>query len=57
MVNFAPCGNSKIFNSMSTSGTLFSQCTSAVGTSDYDAQMCSIKFCKGDENLRPVYKI
>ena len=27
-----------------------------VGTSDFDTQMSGIKFWKGDENLRPVYK-
>ncbi len=27
-----------------------------VGTGDFDAQMCGIKFWNGDENLRPVYK-
>ncbi len=27
-----------------------------VGTIDFEAQMCDIKFWKGDENLRPVYK-
>jgi hypothetical protein len=29
----------------------------ALGTSDFDAQMYGIKFWKGNENLRPVYKI
>jgi hypothetical protein len=28
----------------------------ALGTSDFDAQMCGIKFWKGDENLRLVSK-
>jgi hypothetical protein len=27
-----------------------------VGTRDFDAQTSGIKFWKGDENLRPVYK-
>jgi hypothetical protein len=27
-----------------------------IGTSDFDAQMCGIKFWKGDENLRPVFR-
>jgi hypothetical protein len=27
-----------------------------LGTSDFDAQISGIKFWKGDENLRPVYK-
>jgi hypothetical protein len=27
-----------------------------VGTSDFDAQMSGIKFWKGDDNLRPVFK-
>ncbi len=30
--------------------------TSALGTSEFDAQMSGIKFWKGDENLRPIYK-
>ena len=29
---------------------------STLGTSDFDDQMPGIKFWKGDENLRPVYK-
>jgi hypothetical protein len=29
---------------------------SSVGTNYVDAQMCDIKFWKGDENLRPIYK-
>jgi hypothetical protein len=29
---------------------------STVGTSDFGVQMSGIKFWKGDENLRPVYK-
>jgi hypothetical protein len=29
---------------------------STIGTSDFDAQMCGIKYWKGDENRRPVYK-
>ncbi len=27
-----------------------------LGTSDFDAQISSIKFWKGDENRRPVFK-
>jgi hypothetical protein len=27
-----------------------------LGTSDFDAQLSGIKYWKGDENLRPVYK-
>ncbi len=27
-----------------------------LGTSDFDVQMSGIKFQKGDENLRPIYK-
>jgi hypothetical protein len=27
-----------------------------LGTSDFDAQMSDIKFCKGNENIRPDYK-
>jgi hypothetical protein len=30
--------------------------TYALGTSDFDAQICGIKFWNGDGNLRPVYK-
>jgi hypothetical protein len=29
---------------------------SGLGTSDFDAQMSGIKYSKGDENLRLVYK-
>jgi hypothetical protein len=28
----------------------------SLGTSEFDAQISSIKFWKGDENLRPIYK-
>jgi hypothetical protein len=28
----------------------------SIGTSYFDTQMSGIKFGKGDENLRPVYK-
>ena len=43
------------FGSMAWSipGSLY-YCT--LGTSDFDAQMCGIKFWNGDEKLRPVYK-
>ncbi len=30
-------------------------CAWLQGTSDFNAQMCVIKFGKGDENLKPVY--
>ncbi len=41
---------------LTKSTTIYKSIPWLLGTSDFDAQMSGIKFWKGNENLRPVYK-